>query len=188
MNRKRKPEEYQPIDNGNGIACVPLNTTNSETPVFAIIDASDISKVSFIAWQHRVEPDGSEYALGMYYGGVKPRCIRMHRLLLCFPLLQVDHIDGNGLNNTRINLRFCNNHQNQWNSRKNKPGKYSEFKGVTFHAASGLWKSQLQKNRKQIHAKYHKNPLSAALAYDAAAIEHFGKFAATNAKLGLLPQ
>lgn len=184
--RKRTRDEYHPIDNGDGTASVPLSTVHSETPVFSLIDAGDIARVSCIAWQHRVEPDGCEYALGMYHGAGKPRTIRLHRLLLCFPLFQVDHIDGDGLNNVRSNLRFCDNHQNQWNCRKNKPGKYSSYKGVTFHKASGLWKSQLQKNRKLIHTKYHKDPLTAALAYDAAAIEHFGEFAATNKKLGLL--
>src|SRR5690606_6839551 len=91
--RKRTKDEYRPIDNGDGTARVPLNTTHSDAPVFSVIDTGDIARVSCIAWQHRVEPDGCEYALGMYHGAGKPRTIRLHRLLLCFPLFQVDHID-----------------------------------------------------------------------------------------------
>lgn len=176
----RKPHECLPIDNGDGTARVPLHDGS-----FAIIDAVDMDRVSIIAWQHRIEEWGQEYALGAVPGS--RRIVRMHRLLLCFPLWRLDHIDGDGLNNRRSNLRFCENWENGWNCKKRKPGKYSRFKGVTVHKASGLWKSQLQKHRKQVHAKYHKTEMEAALAYDAAAIEHFGEFAATNATLGLLP-
>ena len=185
MQRRRHKSEYAPIDNGDGTASVPL-MSKVRPGVFATIDACDIERVSFIAWQHRVELRGNEYALGCYRSGSVVRCTRMHRLLLCYPMFQVDHIDGNGLNNCRENLRFCNNHENQWNCHKKTASKYSHYKGVTFHTASGLWKSQLQKDRKQVHAKYHKDPLTAALAYDEAARFHFGEFAATNEKLGLL--
>jgi len=177
----RKRSEYAPIDNGDGTASVPLNGG-----AFAIIDSADIGRVGFVAWQHRIEPDGQHYALASIQGS-KQIVVRMHRLILCFPLYQVDHIDGDGLNNRRSNLRFCDNRQNQWNCNKNKPGKYSRFKGVTRHCVGDFWKSQLMKDRKSVHAKYHKSEIAAARAYDAAAIEHFGEFAATNVKLGLLP-
>ena len=178
----RKRSECAPVDNGDGTASVPLYGG-----ALAIIDSTDIERVAFLAWQHRIEPDGQHYALATIRSSGVSRVIRMHRLLLCFPLHQIDHIDGNGLNNRRSNLRFCDNSQNQWNCKKNKPGKYSRFKGVTRHCVGDFWKSQLMKDRKSVHAKYHKSEIEAARAYDAAAIRHFGEFAATNVKLGLLP-
>jgi len=183
--KKRRQADFAPIDNGDGTSRVPLCSPTGRE-VFALIDTVDVHRVSFIAWQHRIEPAGQEYAMGCYRSSGRTISTRMHRLLLCYPHFQIDHIDGNGLNNRRSNLRFCDNRQNQWNCKKNKSGKYSHYKGVTFHTATGLWKSQLQKDRKQVHAKYHRDPLSAALAYDEAALLHFGEFAATNKKLGLL--
>lgn len=181
--KRRTRAECLPIDNGDGTASVPLHDG-----AFAIIDSVDIGRASFLSWQHRVEPHGNHYAMAGFFNSTgKFSMIRMHRLLLCFPFYQIDHIDRNGLNNSRSNLRICNNHNNQWNCKKVKPSKYSKFKGVSKHRKTGLWTAQLMKNRKHVHAKYFKTEVEAARSYDEAAIIHFGEFAATNVTLGLLP-
>lgn len=167
---------------GDCTASVPLH--NGE---FAIVDTEDVCRVSGFAWQCRIEPYGQKYALANFLRSDGTRTmVRMHRLLLCFPLMSVDHRDRNGLNNRRQNLRLCDDHANQGNSGKHRPGKYSRFKGVTKHLPTGHWKAQLMKHRKNAHCSYHRCEIEAALAYDAAAVEHFGEFAATNAALGLL--
>jgi hypothetical protein len=181
---RRKPGDRLPIDNGDGTFRVPMQDGS-----FAIIDACDVANVSLFTWHRRVEPWGQEYALANFRHpcGIS-RMIRMHRLILCFPLMSVDHIDRCGLNNRRDNLRLCDDKQNQGNSGKNKPGKYSIFKGVTKHMPTGHWKVQLTKNRKMIYCTYHRDELEAARAYDAAAIAAFGEFACTNAALGLIAE
>jgi hypothetical protein len=181
--RKRSKLEFQPRDNGDGSALVPLGNG-----LFSVIDSFDIERVAFLAWSRSLCRDGQQYAVANLVNAEgKWGMVKLHRVLLCFPFQQIDHIDGNGLNNRRSNLRLCNNHQNQWNCRKKTTGKYSAFKGVTRHCIGDLWKCQLMKNRKSVHAKYFKSEIEAARSYDAAAIFHFGEFAATNVSLGLLP-
>jgi len=180
--RKRNLVECLPIDNGDGTFRVPLNDG-----AFATIDACDVPTVSLFAWQHRVEPFGQHYALANFHTcDGRKTMIRMHRLILCFPLMSVDHIDRCGLNNRRSNLRLCDDKQNQGNAGKHKPGKYSIYKGVTKHVPTGHWKTQLTVNRKMVHCTYHRDEREAAESYDAAARHYFGAFACTNASLGLL--
>ena len=63
--------------------------------------------------------------------------------------MDVDHRDGNGLNNCRSNLRICRNVQNQWNKRK-RANTASEFKGVTWHKATKKWRARITVDKKQI--------------------------------------
>ena len=107
---------------------------------------------------------------------------RMHRFLLNAPDgVMVDHVNGNKLDNRRENLRLCTNSQNQAN-RKISRGK-SSFKGVTWQRrsnGSGFWKAQIIVRGEVIYLGAHVTDLEAAKAYNDAAIEHFGEFAALN--------
>lgn len=62
----------------------------------------------------------------------------------------VDHIDGNGLNNTRDNLRIATQSQNQMNRGKPKGGT-SKYKGVSLNSQSGKWIAQIRVRGKQIY-------------------------------------
>lgn len=111
----------------------------------------------------------------------------MHRLILGFQFGDkriTDHIDGNGLNNRRVNLRVCTKAQNHQSSRKQKGGT-SKYKGVHWHCDIRKWHSQIQINKKQIHLGYFYSEIAAAQAYDVAALEYHGGFALTNETLGL---
>lgn len=94
--------------------------------------------------------------------------------------VEVDHKDGNGLNNVRSNLRFCTASQNKMNMRCwNKHG----FKGVTFMKRRGLrcWRAKLTINKIVKHLGYFYCLHEAALAYNKAAKKYFGRFARLNA-------
>ena len=88
----------------------------------------------------------------------------------------VDHINGNGLDNRRENLRICTNQQNQGNAKARRGS--SQFKGVS--RKGNRWIAYIQFNRKFRSLGSFESEHDAALAYDAAALECFGEFAALN--------
>ena len=90
----------------------------------------------------------------------------------------VDHIDGNPTNNRRSNLRVCSPAENCWNtmiSSNNSSG----LKGVC-RASKGRFRAYATKFGKSFSLGVHPTPESAALAYDAFARQHFGRFACVN--------
>lgn len=95
---------------------------------------------------------------------------------------QVDHIDRNGLNNKRDNLRVATRVQNRMNSGKRKSRDKpptSQYKGV--HLINGkYWCSRITINKKRIVLGYFKNEIEAAKAYDEAAKEYYGDYAYLN--------
>lgn len=106
--------------------------------------------------------------------------IRMHRILLYVTdsTIQVDHINGDGLDNRKANLRLCTNSQNCMN-RKSGTG-VSRFKGVSFHKATGKWQAQIKLNQKNKYIGLFASEITAAIAYDKQAIILFGEFASPN--------
>lgn len=162
------------------IAFIPLTRG-----LCAAIDTADLPLVNGRAWFATSPPKcGSVYAVFNSYG--KPT--RMHRLILGVtdPSIVIDHIDCNGLNNRRSNLRLSlsqrHNCANRLMSAKNTSG----FKGVSWYPLKGKWHAQIGRGGKA-HIGYFDNSHEAARAYDAAAIERYGEFAKTNVMLGLLP-
>jgi len=85
-----------------------------------------------------------------------------------------DHIDRNGLNNQRYNLRLATKSQNGFNSSKFK----GNYKGVNKHRKG--YRARLMVNRVEVFSGYFKNEIDAAKAYDAAALKYCGEFAYTN--------
>lgn len=120
---------------------------------------------------------GRGISTGIAYKG---RTIYMHRLIIDAPEdMQVDHIDGNGLNNTRSNLRLATPAENRRNLTR-EPISASGYKGV--YRVYRKWRAMIQVNRKSWHLGYFDSAEEAARAYDAAAIIHHGEFASLNFK------
>lgn len=92
----------------------------------------------------------------------------------------IDHIDGNGLNNKKINLRAVTHHQNLLNSKKYKKSK-CKYKGihVTTHIKKP-YRSRIMYNGNRIQIGYFATQEEAALAYNKKAIELFGDYAKLN--------
>jgi hypothetical protein len=102
----------------------------------------------------------------------------MHRQILGLtdPAVQADHVDLDGLNNRRYNLRPCSKAENMRNrgaQRNNKSG----FKGVRWHTRDRRWVAKITVDGKQKHLGYFDTPDAAHAAYAAAAAEHHGEFA-----------
>jgi len=103
----------------------------------------------------------------------------MHRQIIHVPEgYVIDHINGNGLDNRKANLRPATVAQNAWNSKKRNPR--SGYKGVCFDKDKGLWRAAIVCNRKRIHLGYFKDKTTAAKAYDKAAKKYHGQFASLN--------
>lgn len=144
----------------------------------AIVDDADLPLVSDRKW-HAVTSRTTVYAAHTTYP--PPRRIEsMHRVILGlgprYP--EVDHINGNGLDNRRENLRLAEHRQNMGNMRP-RAGGSSRFKGVC-RKQNGRWQAYITVNGKRLHLGYHADETAAAKAYDQAARAAFGEFARTN--------
>lgn len=90
----------------------------------------------------------------------------------------IDHINGNGLDNRRANLRLATVAQNAWNSKRRNSR--SGYKGVWFAADKGMWRAAIVYHGKRIHLGYFKDKIAAAKAYDDAARKYYKQFARPN--------
>lgn len=107
--------------------------------------------------------------------------ILLHRLIMKAEKgTMIDHIDGNGLNCQKQNLRFCNNSQNLSNRGVNI-NNTSGYKGVCSPSVGRKkWKACITVNNKSIHLGCFDDKKDAAIAYDEAAKKYFGEFARLN--------
>lgn len=149
----------------------------------AFVDDEDEAFVRQFNWI-QTTPDAVTYAVTSQKIGGKWRLIKLHRLLLGLKIgdgVIVDHIDGNGLNNQRGNLRICSHQQNLRNQdRTEKPYKTSKFKGVCWHKKNKKWIAGIFINKKKIYLGQFESEEDAAAAYNAAARKFFGEFARLN--------
>lgn len=140
----------------------------------AIVDPEQREVLMDLKWRSR--RDGrNTYAVAS--SGPKPL---MHRFILGLtdPAIHVDHINGDGLDNRVANLRTATTRENQQN-RWWRTG-LSPYKGVGWHRANRKWQAQIKINRRSVYLGPFEREVDAALAYDAAAVEHFGAFANLN--------
>lgn len=145
-----------------------------------IIDAEDLELVS----QHKWCADrgrNTDYARRQQTIDGKKRSIKLHRVILNAPDgMHVDHINGNGLDNRKANLRLCTHAENRRNGQKRK-GCLSEYKGVSKQQGKcrKRWTSTVRVGEKK-YTKSFLTEIEAALWYDEIAREHFGEFAKIN--------
>lgn len=146
---------------------------------FTLVDDEDFEELN--KWNWSVNRIGkSWYAVGSVWNGTKKLPTLMHRFILQAPKnFLVDHIDGNGLNNQKSNLRLCTHSNNMQNSKKPE-NNTSGYKGVTWHKGRKLWQAQIMVNGKSIYLGRFVNKEDAAHAYDTAAVKYHGEFAKTN--------
>jgi len=103
--------------------------------------------------------------------------VYMHRMIMRpRKSYVVDHIDGNGLNNRRCNLRVCTRAQNQANARPR--GGASQFIGVYRHR--DRWLARATRRGKCYHVGIFKDEVEAAKARDRKAYELHGEYAYLN--------
>ena len=143
---------------------------------FALVDEEDFDRVSTRQWWYH----NAGYAVCKTLG-IKPRrVLYMHRVILnAREDQEVDHANGNPLDNRRSNLRLCTHSENAFNKRMMK-NNTSGFKGVGWDKANQKWTAIISMNGKSIHLGRFPDAEDAALSYNEAATKYFGKFARIN--------
>jgi hypothetical protein len=151
--------------------------------MFAKVDDGDFEFLSQWRWRAEQRHGREFYAVRYKHApGNRRKRVSMARLLMGEPKgFLVDHWNGDTLDNQRGNLRKATNAQNQCNQRRLRINNTSGFKGVYLDKARGKYVAQIYQSHKRKNLGYFGTAEEAALAYDAAAVEMFGDFAAPNA-------
>jgi len=138
-----------------------------------IIDKTDYKKVVKYTWH--ITPRG--YVVAM----IDNKLYKLHRFILNIfdKTITVDHINHNGCDNRKCNLRFCTQQQNNWNAQKHKEAS-SKYKGVSWHMSVHKWQAYINYNHKRICLGCFDSEEEAALEYNKKAKELFGEFAYIN--------
>lgn len=145
---------------------------------FATVDDSDyalVSRFKWSAWKHR----RTYYAVRTICVHRKQQRVAMHRLIMGTPKCLVDHINGNGLDNRRSNLRLATDSQNKWNMGKSSKGS-TQYKGVHWRPRLKKFTCQISVNNRTRYLGLFQTAIAAALAYDKAAVVLRGEFARIN--------
>lgn len=146
----------------------------------ALVDDTDFDLVS----RHRWHAVANNKKGDIYYARttVAGRFVWMHNLIIgCEAPHRVDHQDGDGLNNQRINLRPCTRSQNMANSPVRRNHSKTGFRGVYFIGTkSKPYSAQIRVDRRLVRLGTFHDPALAARAYDTAAAAFFGEFASLN--------
>jgi hypothetical protein len=152
---------------------------------FAIVDDADYARITshrwfaFYSWRHW-------RAARSVNNKQRRQTIYMHHEVLAVPQgTIVDHRNRNGLDNRKKNLRKCTKAQNARNGFRVIRGKTSRYKGVCSSSGRVIcvgcpWRATITKDGKQLYLGWYATQKEAAQAYDRAARQHFGEFAATN--------
>lgn len=151
---------------------------------FATVDDVDADWLLSRMW-HVAKRSGRKYATANIWSGGKGKTVYMHRLIAgAVPGQVVDHIDGDGLNNTRANLRICSTKENSRNRSHSGRGE-SGFLGVyrvgkTRARSPNQWFGCVKVDGKPIRTTVFPTPEEAARKRDELAMLHHGEFAALN--------
>lgn len=166
------PDAVPALTDPAGLLCVALVPLTQGR--FAVINEADSESIDRFCWHwfkgyacRRVTDDRK-----------RQKFVYMHRQILGQPA-QIDHKDGDRLNNRRANLRFCSTSQNQQN-RVRLSTNTSGFRGVTRHRSRGKWQAAIKLPGKSIYLGVFDSIEEAARAYDTAALRRFGDFARPN--------
>jgi hypothetical protein len=149
---------------------IKLGKTNKET----LISDGDYSNVVKYKWS--MCRAGKGYARAWIDG----KDVYLHHFLVGkIKNKEIDHVNGNTLDNRRKNLRFCNRSQNQMN-RSKSANKSSIYKGVDLNKFCNKWRARVRKNGRYVYEERFNSEVDAARAYNNAALIFYGKYANLN--------
>lgn len=155
----------------------------------ALVDDEDFDRLSRHKWYAYRQPGTETY----YATRTRPRSegkkglVYMHREILGATRGQViHHMNGDGTDNRRANIRFCTVRENNQGSRKKYKGT-SRYRGVHWSSRREKWAAEIRGGavrpdgrRQRVNLGDYASEQDAAIAYDRAAVRLFGEFASTN--------
>jgi hypothetical protein len=162
---------------GLGWLCfVTMKTIPLTKGKVALVDDEDYERLSQMKW-YALDNKHTWYAARSRRAHGNRQSILMH-CLICDTVHDVDHIDGNGLNNVRRNLRPATRSQNMANGKSR--GGTSKYKGVSWVKSRNVWVAYIEKDGKSMNLGYSSNEEDCAILYNVAAQLFFGCYARLN--------
>lgn len=152
---------------------------------FTWVDDGDFARLAQFPWH--VIFSGQSHVYAMRIRADRSHSL-MHREILGLPSTKqdkrvVDHIDGNPLNNCRANLRICTRAENNRNCNRVQRTSMAGLKGVRLTKSGKRWEARISFDGRLRSLGCFPLKESAGAAYDRAARELFGEFAAPNSEL-----
>lgn len=174
-------EDFSHIEAPEGAAVIPLTQGQ-----YAIVDSEDFDVLDTYNWYAQYSKNSDTfYALRSTWSkGANIREVEsMHRFIMGVKDtdLIVDHINHNGLDNRRSNIRACTHTENLRNQKPNKKFS-SQYVGVNFCKKSRKWLASINIDRKMVNLGYYLTEVEAAIVRDKFAKKHYGEFANLNIK------
>lgn len=146
----------------------------------AMVDEGDYARVAAHKWcvmVRRTKTRTTVYAKRAQRLNGRKSWVYMHHFILG-RVTRTDHRDGDGLNNTRFNLRPCSQSENLANKRKGSGT--SRFKGVSWNKMTRKWAAAIWKDNVEHKLGHFPAEADAATAYNFKAYELYGEFARMN--------
>lgn len=156
---------------------IPVSKNN-----IAYVDDEDYEKLSKYKWSYH----GDGYAARGYHSEGRLIIVKMHQEIIGKPQkgYEIDHFNGNKLDNRKCNLRVVTHQQNTFNSKKRKAPisgeNPSKYKGVTWRNDRKKWRSSITHNGCKYYLGLYEIEEEAALAYNKAAVNYYGEYARLN--------
>ena len=151
----------------------------------AWLDDEDFERINTHKWGAQKTKEGDYYAIRtICHKDGRHERMYMHREIMGAGADQeVDHRNGNKLDNRKANLRIATAGQNQWNKGKNSNNS-TGYKGVFYDPSPNHngrpFYARLKRNNKRMRLGYFSTPEEAAKAYDKAALQNDGEFVYLN--------
>jgi hypothetical protein len=145
-----------------------------------LIDDEDFEKVNVHNWCIFHSRGRTPYVIKQILKNGKRHRVFLHRMVIGAPEgKEIDHVNGNTLDNRKMNLRICDHAENVKNCKKNKKNT-SGFKGVYFLKKNMKYRALIKNNGKRIHLGLFDTPEEAHKAYCDASKKYHGEFGRTE--------